>query len=56
MKVCESALWLNMIVLLLTTSGVAQESRVIYKWVDQEGNLHFEDCPPDPAEIAPWKS
>ncbi len=31
-------------------AGVANAGEPIYKWVDADGNLHYSDCPPEPAE------
>lgn len=36
--------------LLIIVGSLAQASPGIYKWVDADGNLHFSDCPPEPAE------
>jgi hypothetical protein len=32
---------------LLASSAVAESE--IYKWVDEEGNVHYSDCPPPPS-------
>ena len=41
----------NLILLfLLLAVGPILAQSAIYKWVDQDGNLHFSDCPPEPAE------
>lgn len=37
-----------LIALLLFTGGVLADSE-IYRWVDEDGNIHYSDCPP-PAE------
>jgi len=40
-----------LIPLLLTIiGGLAHAAPGIYKWVDPDGNVHFSDCPPEPAE------
>ena len=39
---------ISLICLLLTTSlGMADSE--IYKWTDEDGNVHFSDCPPPPS-------
>lgn len=43
---------MRMLVLLflIVTSCLAHADQVIYKWADQDGNLHFSDCPPELEE------
>lgn len=33
--------------ILLASSALADSE--IYKWVDEEGNVHYSDCPPPPS-------
>ena len=39
---------ISLICLLLTASLVVADSE-IYKWIDEDGNVHFSDCPPPPS-------
>jgi hypothetical protein len=34
---------------LVTATTLAFADSEIYKWVDEEGNVHYSDCPPPPA-------
>ena len=42
-----SRLFLVLSLALLATSALAESE--IYKWVDEEGNVHYSDCPPPPS-------
>ena len=48
---CNFKLYIAMSVLFLLTIGSASEAKSLYKWVDENGNVSYQDLPP-PKDIA----
>ncbi len=38
-----------LLICLLLTASLAIADSEIYKWTDEDGNVHFSDCPPPPS-------
>ncbi|WP_211185416.1 DUF4124 domain-containing protein [Thalassotalea algicola] len=36
-------------ILIISTVALAQQSAEVYRWVDEQGNVHFSDMPKDKA-------
>lgn len=48
----EALLRVAMVVMVLAAAGVAQAQQV-YRWVDEQGNVHYTDRPPPERDAEP---